>query len=72
MLKLCLLTLTEEHFQFNETAHETVKVYGVLSVSITTDYGLQHRTVDMETCGTFVYRQFLLVCSVSFIAVDYF
>lgn len=41
---------TEEHLKFNETAYETVKVYGVLGISITTDDGLQHRAVDVETC----------------------
>lgn len=70
---LCLLTLTEEHFQFNEAAYKTVKVYGVLSISITTDNGLQHSTVDLETWGRKIaYHHFLLVFRVSFIDGDYF
>lgn len=71
----CVLTLTEEHFQFNETAHKTVKVNGILSISITTDNGLQHSTVDVETCGrktAVIYHHFLLVRWVGFIDVDYF
>lgn len=48
---LCLLRLTEEHFQFNETANKTVKVYGILSISIATDDGLQHSAVDVKTWG---------------------
>lgn len=46
---MCLLALTEEHFQFNEAAYKTVKVYGVLSISVTTDNSLQHSAVDVET-----------------------
>ena len=37
VIMLYLLGLTEEHLQFNETAYKTVKVYGVLSVSIPAD-----------------------------------
>lgn len=40
MILLGFLTLTEEHLQFNETAYKTVKVYGILSISISTDNGL--------------------------------
>lgn len=48
---VCVLTLTEKHLQFNETCHETVKVYGILSVSMAPDDGLQHGAVDLETWG---------------------
>lgn len=37
---MCVTTLTEKHLQFDETSHKTVKVYGVLSVSMATDDGL--------------------------------
>lgn len=50
VVKRCLLTLTEEQFQFDQAAHKAVKVYGILNVSVATDDGLQHSTVDMETC----------------------
>lgn len=51
VILLRLLTLTEEHFHFNETTYKTVKVYGILSISITTDNGLQHASVHLETWG---------------------
>lgn len=47
---LCFLTLTEEHLQLDEATHKIVKVYGVLSVSVTADNGLHHSAVDLETC----------------------
>lgn len=64
VLLSCLATLTEEHFQFNETAHEVVKVDGVLSVSVTVDDGVQHRVVHLETWGSqnSSYFHFLLYC----------
>lgn len=37
---VCVSTLTEKHLQFNETAHETVKVYGILGVRMAADDGL--------------------------------
>lgn len=46
-----LLTPTEEHFQFDQAAHEAVKVDGVLSVGVAVDDGLQNRAVNLETCG---------------------
>lgn len=46
-----MLTLTVEHLHFDEAANETVEVYGVLGISVTTDDGLQHCTVELETCG---------------------
>lgn len=39
-IPMCVLKLTEKHLQFNETSHETVKVYGILSVSVALDDGL--------------------------------
>lgn len=51
MVLLCSVTLTEEHFQFNEAAHEAVEIYGVLSISVTADDGLQHCAVDVKTWG---------------------
>lgn len=45
-----LLPLTVEHFQFNETAYKVVEVYGVLSIGVTVDDGLQHRIVDLKPC----------------------
>ncbi len=71
----CLLALTEEHLQFNETAYKTVKVDGIMSISITTDYGLQHCAVDVETWGRKIavtYHHFLLARRASFIDVGYF
>lgn len=74
VLSLCLRMLTEEHFHFNQTAYEAVKVDGELKIGVATHNGLQHGTVDMETCDrntTATCHRFLYTYRISVITVDY-
>lgn len=56
---LCLVTLTKEHFQFKETAYKAVKVYGILSISVTIHNSSQHSTVDLEPWETKTFPSYL-------------